>query len=459
MLNQAFRTPARLTEPPKFHNSSPPTAFAIHRNSDFSGESAGVELSTVRLHSRSAREEAVLTFQHLTSGTSSMLVTLFWLSLAAVAMTYVIYPLLLAALPSKRRQPADASYQPPVSLIISAYNEAQIIREKLENALALDYPTDLLEMIVISDGSTDGTDEIVSGYASRGVLLRRQEPRGGKSLGLTRFVPFASGKILIFSDANSIYRPDAIQNLVRHFADPSVGYVVGHQNYLSSGSAATISETLYWRYESYVKGQESRVGCVVGGDGAIGAMRAELFEPLRADDINDFYLPLRIVARGYIGVFDKDAICYEHTAAGFRGEFRRKVRIVTRSLRAVGRVAETLNPVQVGFFAVQLFVHKIVRWFVPFFLMGMFVSSAALAERGLVPYRVMLQLQTVFYLLALLGFIPIALRMRPISFAFYFCVVNAAAFLGIVNCIFGRRISTWQPERAPLDNPVPSAEA
>lgn len=372
---------------------------------------------------------------------------IFWISFAAVFSTYFGYPVTLLMLRAFRKQHTTGEETPTVTLIISAYNEAAVIREKIENSLSLTYPRESLEIMIISDDSDDGTDEIVREYSDRGVVLYRQVPRRGKSYGLTQFVPRANGKYIVFSDANSIYEPTALQHLVRHFADPTVGFVVGHQRYYEEGSAANVSESLYWRYETWLKIRESEIGSVVCGDGAIYAVRAELFEPLQADDINDLTIPLKIVARGYRGIFDSEAVCYERTAADFRGEFRRKSRIVNRSLRAVSRNLSVLNPFRVGLFAYQLLVHKVIRWFVPFFMVLMAVTNVMLALSGNQLYQVILGLQVAFYVLALLRVVPGLRDLKPIYIANYFCVVNAAAGLGILGFLFGRRITTWSPER------------
>lgn len=386
----------------------------------------------------------------------------FWCCLAAVMGTYVGYPALLMLLSPFQRRKRGADEQsrfgeqalPSVSLFISAYNEEAVIAGKIKNALALDYPTEKLQIVVVSDASEDGTDSTVSRYADRGVVLKRLATRGGKTAGLTRFVPEAAGEVVVFSDANSLYEPDAIRRLVRHFADPHVGYVVGQQRYEPDPATVSAAESLYWRYETWIKERESRLGSVVGGDGAMYAIRRELFEPLREDDISDFTLPLKIVSRGYRGVYEPEAVCYERTAADFRGEFRRKARIVNRSLRAVFRVPAVLNPRRVGMFSVQLLLHKMLRWFVPLFLCGMLVAAAVPAVHGERRYVWAIGLQIAVYLTAFLRFIPYTGRLKPVLLAWYFCVVNAAAAVGILQQLFGRRIAVWTPERCTAERPV-----
>lgn len=385
----------------------------------------------------------------------------FWVSLAAVFSTYLFYPVALLLLtPFRKKHRIDESFTPSVTLVISAYNEESVIREKLENALSLDYPRDQLEVMVISDESDDRTDEIVNEFLDQGVVLYRQEPRLGKSAGLTKFVPAARGEFVVFSDANSIYEEGALRKLVRHFAEPSVGFVVGHQRYLQDETAACDSESMYWKYETWIKIHESRIGSVVCGDGAIYAIRRELFEPLQPDDINDFTLPLKIVSRGYRGIFDREAVCYERTADDFGGEFRRKTRIVNRSFRAVTRVPQALNPFGVGFFSLQLFVHKILRWFVSFFLAALIVINIALvAQSAPLVYTVLMGAQVVCYGLALLWFVPGFRRLRLVYIAYYFCLVNLAACLGILGFFLGKRISTWSPERSASEGTQETAAA
>jgi len=375
----------------------------------------------------------------------------FWASLAAIASTYAVYPCSLLLLGRLRKRPHLRDERTPlVTFIISAYNEARVIGEKIENTLSLEYPREKLEIVVISDASDDGTDEIVASFADRGVRLFRQETRRGKAAGLTRFLPQTRGQIVVFSDANSLYQPQALRRLVSNFADPLVGYVVGCQRYVKEDeSAVSSAERMYWRYELFLKQCESDLGSVVGGDGAVYAIRSCLFEPLRDDDISDFVNPLQIIAQDYRGVFEPRAVCYESTAADFAGEFRRKVRIVNRSFRGLLRVPEVLNPFRVGWFAYQVFLHKLVRWFVPAFLLVMLVSNAAIVwATESVVYKTTLAMQLACYAAALLRFVPGMRRLKPIWMAYYFCLANAAAAVGILTSLAGMRFITWNPERA-----------
>jgi cellulose synthase/poly-beta-1,6-N-acetylglucosamine synthase-like glycosyltransferase len=320
--------------------------------------------------------------------------------------------------------------------------------------MALDYVKDLLEVMVISDASNDGTDSIVTEFMDRGVRLCRQAIRSGKSAGLTRFCPEAKGDILVFTDANSLFQTDALQKLVRHFDDHRIGFVVGRQLYDSSNSGpSAVSEKLYWNLELLMKAWESRLSSVVGADGAIYALRKQHFEPMAPDDINDFHLPLRVVAKGFRGVFDTEAVCFESTAPNFIGEFRRKYRIVNRSFHAVSKTPAALNPFRVGWFAIQLLLHKVLRWLSPVFLILMLLSSAILASQEhwqlalRQPFTLFLGSQLLGYGLASLYLLPPLRRIPPVYIAFYFVLVNVAAAVALVLLISRRKIAVWQPQR------------
>jgi cellulose synthase/poly-beta-1,6-N-acetylglucosamine synthase-like glycosyltransferase len=379
---------------------------------------------------------------------------LVWVCGGLLIYIYIGYPLLLSlfARLSVSSPALSALPSPSVTLLISAFNESQVIAAKLDNALALEYPRDRLEILVISDSSDDGTDEIVQRYSSKGVRLIRQEPRMGKSAGLNLGVSQAHGELLVFSDANAIYQPDALRNLVRHFSNPRVGYVVGNARYYEKGaeSASAESEGLYWRLETYLKDQESRFASVVGGDGAIYAIRRELFSPLLPTDINDFLNPLQIISRGYQGVFEPAAVCYEEAAESFDQEFRRKVRIVSRSLNALRRAPAVLNPFQDLRHWFLLVSHKLLRWLAPFFMIVLFLASLTLWKFPV--YRALVLLQGVFYLLALVGWwLKDLTRLEKIfSLPYYFCMVNLASLIGCLKCFRGQLAGQWTPPRQDL---------
>jgi cellulose synthase/poly-beta-1,6-N-acetylglucosamine synthase-like glycosyltransferase len=378
----------------------------------------------------------------------------FWLSFFLLAYVYVGYPILLGLLAElfPRKHRSQEGFLPSITMLISAYNEAKVIGDKIENTLRLQYPKSLLEIIVISDCSSDGTDKIVSEYASRGVRLIRQSVQLGKSCGLNLAAAQARGEVAVFSDANAMYRCDALQNFARHFADPTIGYVVGNARYLEGSlvSPSAHSEGMYWRLETWLKRMESQFDSVVGGDGAIYAIRRELYSPLLPTDINDFVNPLQIIDRGYRGLFDSNIVCYEKAADTFGQEFRRKVRIVSRALNAVRRVPGVLNPLRNPRHFWMLASHKLLRWLSAFFLMGALLASLMQSSESF--YRWATVVQMAFYLLALTGWTMQRRSQSPklVSLVFYFCVVNLASLIGCLKCFSGNLSSTWTPHRSEI---------
>jgi len=375
----------------------------------------------------------------------------FWVLAGFVFHVYFGYPALLWLIQIVRRlRPAVVGeVQPSVTLLISAHNEEASIGEKLRNSLQIDYPPEQLEILVVSDASSDRTDEIVAGFPSDRVLLLRMPDRGGKTAGLNRAVRDARGEVLVFSDANALYFPESIRRLVRNFADERVGAVVGESTYVEANGEAERNEGLYWRYEVAIKRLESSVGSVVGGDGAIYAIRRGLYRDMRPDALSDFVNPLQIVDQGYRVVYEPEARSYERAGGDFGREFRRKVRIVNRAWRATWSMPHMLNPLRTGFFAFELISHKLLRWLVPAFLVALFLLNVALQPEGGV-YVALLALQAAFYVLALAGW---ALRHRErlpkaLSIPFFFCLVNVACALGILDAWRGKTYTTWTTARA-----------
>jgi len=364
---------------------------------------------------------------------------------------FVGYPVLALTMGvvRQKRHRVDDSFRPTVTFIISAYNEEKDIREKLENTCHLQYPKDKLEVLVISDASSDQTDAIVREYEHEGISLRRMAERGGKTVGLNAVVPSATGEFIVFSDANAIYQPDAIEKLVRNFCDPAIGCVTGDSQYINvEDSSAGKSEKTYWDYDRLLKVKESRSGSMVGSDGAIFAIRKELYAPLRPEDINDFVLPLLIVSLGYRCIFEPEAVCEEGGTSHWREEFRRKIRVVNRSWAGLWRVKQLLNPFRYGWFAIQLFSHKLLRWLTPLFLFSLLVSSMSLISVSSF-YLVMAFAQLGGYTIGILGMASEKLSNsnRLVSVGAYFLLVNAASVLGIIKGLRGNTITIWNPER------------
>ena len=374
----------------------------------------------------------------------------FWAASLLVVYPYVIYPLILALVAKLRPQPDQRSVRdaPSVTIIISAFNEEGSIAAKLANTLELDFPRENLEIIVASDASTDGTDHIVREFSMKDdrVRLLRQDERRGKSAALNRAVSAARGEIIVFSDANDMYEPSAIRELVSGFADERVGYVVGAAHYVDAGGRdAAENEGLYWKLELFLKQLESKFGSVVGGDGAIYAVRRHLFQPLKDDDISDFVNPLQVIAAGYRGLFNPSARCFEEAGDTVGQEFRRKRRIVNRSWRAFRRYGRRLSLRQHAGFLFMLLSHKVIRWYA--------LPLVAIAWGA----SLLLALNSAFYLscwilisltivTAVIGAIAQHNQLRSpryVSIIHYFYVINTAGFLGIWDEWRGVRHVTW----------------
>lgn len=366
-----------------------------------------------------------------------------------VGYSYFGYPLLLGCIAPFKKKPGPFDISktgfPTVSILIAAHNEEMVIDRKIKNTLSLKY-SGTIEVIVCSDASTDRTDAIVRGYETDGVVLVSQSEHLGKTACLNKGVMRASGDIIVFSDANSMYDEWAIQHLVAPFADSSVGYVVGHQAYEIPESSGKNSETSYWGFEIVLKKLESRVNSVVGGDGAIYAIRKSLYWPMDPTDINDFLNPLQIVEHGYKGVFEPAAVCFEQPTDSVDKEGKRKVRIISRSFRSLLKHPQLLNPFKVGFFAVQLFSHKVLRWTVPFTFPAIY-GLCLLLQKYPVP-KVLFFLQTGFYSVAVAGWATRKARVgKFLQFPYYFCLVNLASCRGVVKAISGDVASVWNIQR------------
>ncbi len=383
---------------------------------------------------------------------SEFLEIFFWLCAAAIVYAYGGFSLLIGAWGRlANRQVNKRDVTPRLSLIIAAYNEEKSISEKIENALSLDYPNDKLEIIVASDGSTDDTNLIVEACDDARVRLM-DLPRRGKIFALDSAVQLATGDVLVFSDANSIFMPQSLRMLVRNFADPEVGGVCGNQFHLagSGGDNSHRGESLYWSYDKWLKTMESLTGSIVSADGSIYAIRRELYRMPKCTDVtDDFAISTGVIEQGYRLVYEGEAKSHEQAASAAKDEFERKIRIMNRGLRGVALRRSLLNPFRFGFYSVVLFSHKILRRFVPFFLGAMLVVNLLLIPVGAL-YKFSALIQIVFYTLAVLGFFfkeNKAGHLKLLYVPFFYCLANAAAVVAISRLIRGRRIESWVPKR------------
>ena len=379
----------------------------------------------------------------------------FWGALAAIAYTYAGFPLLVLARAALRPRPyATADVRPSISVVIAAHNEATAIGPKLESVLAAAYPGGEREVLVASDGSDDGTEDVVRGYEGRGVRLLAL-PRVGKAAALNQAIAAACGDVLVFTDANSALEADALVALVRPFADPAVGGVAGDQRYRKRGDEAAVAggERSYWGFDRVLKVAESRAGNAISATGALYAVRRHLVEEVPEGVTDDFATSTAVIAAGARLVFAPDAVAWEPVAASGEVEFGRKVRVMTRGLRGVLVRRELLDVRRHGFYAVQLLSHKVLRRLMVVPLAVLAVASPALWRRGRL-YRLATVGQVLFYGAGAAGLAAGSStrrrgRGRLLALPAFFCLVNAASVKACWNLATGRRIDRWEPQRPP----------
>jgi cellulose synthase/poly-beta-1,6-N-acetylglucosamine synthase-like glycosyltransferase len=382
------------------------------------------------------------------SGKALAIVT-FWGSVALIFYTYLGYPLLLKALAlfitHKSALPTEDS---SLTLLICAHNEEQSIEAKLLNSLALDYPRTKLQIIVVSDGSTDATDELVQCFADRGVELIRINHQMGKTNAQNVAMAHAMGEIVIFSDATTLYEPDALRLLAGNFSNPAVGACSGRYVYVNAGGDASNSSgaKVFAGYDNTVRALQSQVWGITGCCGCIYSVRRSLYTPLEPHIISDLVQPLHVLKQGYRVTLEPGALAREVTASTSRQEFSMRVRVIARALAGLYSVRELLVPWRSPWIAFQLWSHKLLRWSVSLMLIGIAVSSAFLHQ---IPFfRVAVLLQLVFYSMALLGaFVPLPETLPILRLPLYFCTINAAALAGFMQFIRGNRYVSWRPVR------------
>jgi len=375
---------------------------------------------------------------------------IFWLSVAAIGYAYIGYPLLLLLLSRIRPKPVKSGHwTPSVTVVIAAYNEERDLAAKLENTLALDYPPSHLEVIVTSDCSSDRTDEIARSFAARGVRLHRQEERHGKTAAQNAAVTKARGEIIVFSDATTHYRPDVLKLMVPAFADKSVGCVTGRVIYQDEKDSSVGTGTQsYWNYEFFLKRHESAVCSLIGVCGCMYAVRASAYIPLYNEACSDFIIATTMVEQGLRAVYVPEAVCTEEPNRQAKKELAARVRIISQTFADLWRNRSVLNPFRSGFYAIQLWSHKLMRYLVPVFLIAIFIASAFLVPRNAV-YAAVFLMQVAFYLAALVSW---ALERLGVTFSLlalpqYFVITNLASLIAFVKFLTGERYTRWEPSR------------
>jgi cellulose synthase/poly-beta-1,6-N-acetylglucosamine synthase-like glycosyltransferase len=363
---------------------------------------------------------------------------------------YIAVVLIIGFIRNKRV--IKKNIEPIVTFMIAAYNEEKEIAKKIENSLLLDYPKEKLQIIVVSDGSTDNTDSIVDSYKNLGIRLIRVEGRVGKTEARNIAMKEIESDITIFSDGTTNYDTNAVKNLVRNFADSSVGMVSGNLKYIDNANTQMgAGQKLYWRYETLIKEAQTRLGTLTGAIGCITAFRTSLYHPLPANVIEDFTAPLMFVQKGYRVVFEKEAICHEETTKKSKNEWSMRVRVIRGGITGLIYAKSVLNPFINPVSSFQLFSHKILRWMIPMFGILLFLSSlmSVLTSEASIYLQILFGLQILFYFIAIISFIleKFEIHNRILGIPLYFIVINFASLVAIYKVLTSKLEATWETDR------------
>lgn len=374
---------------------------------------------------------------------------IFWITVFIIGYTYLGYSIFIVLLSRfLNNEVAKKPVEPKVTFLITAYNEEKTIRQKLENTLSLDYPHDQLEVLVASDGSTDGTDKIVQEFSRWSVQLLHVKGRVGKTETQNLAVQEARGDVIIFSDATTRYERSAIKKIVQNYADPRVGAVSGRYEYYNpTGASIGIGNILFWKYENFIKYCQTRIQTITGCCGCIYSVRRSLYSPLPPDIISDLVEPLKILEKGYRIVFEPDAIAYEETTEKAKEEFHMRIRVISRGMRGLLYMKRLFNPFKYGFVSFQLFSHKLLRWLVPIFMVILLVSNLLLLGHHF--YNIILTLQILFYGMAIAGWLgeKVNVKLKIFSIPLYFSTVNLASIISLYKTWRGFKAVTWETLR------------
>ena len=347
-----------------------------------------------------------------------------------------------------RRPIKKAPIEPTVTFLITAYNERLHIREKLEHTLTLDYPKDKLQILVASDASSDGTDEIVREFADRGVELIRVEGRRGKTAAQNEAICRAKGEIVIFSDATTHYSSNVIRKIVSNYADPQVGAVGGRFHYSNpAGTPVGLGTVIFWKYETLLKSMLTRIWSITGCSGCIYSVRRSLYVPLPPEIISDLCEPLKILEGGHRVVFEPEAVAYEETTERAKQEFSMRVRVISRGMHGLIYMKSLLNPFRHPVLSVHLFIHKLLRWAFPLVIFCMLIANSLLLDVRF--YQVTFIATVMLIAAAIVG----ALLERSISLPkilglpLYLGTVSVASIVAMWRVLRGVRATVWETAR------------
>lgn len=383
----------------------------------------------------------------------------FWICLGLVFYTYIGYAIIVFVLvkikrvlrPSQRPEIPDDSSLPTCTLVVAAYNEKDFIEAKAQNSLQLKYPKGKLRIVFVTDGSNDGTPELLSNI--EGVEVSHSPKRKGKIAAINRAMNQIESEMVVFCDANTQLNPNALLEIAKHYQNPKVGGVSGEKVVLSEekDSASGAGEGLYWKYESFLKRMDAELCTLVGSAGELFSVRTSLFKPVEADTIlDDFMISMRLVQDGYKVEYEPAARASETASQNVKEEFKRKVRIGAGGFQSIVRMAAMLNPFKHGLTSFVYTSHRVMRWAVaPFCLLLLLLISVALATTGCYIYLILLAGQLLFYALALLGWFleQRKLSLKALFVPMYFTMMNWAVIKGFFRYLKGNQSVTWEKSK------------
>jgi cellulose synthase/poly-beta-1,6-N-acetylglucosamine synthase-like glycosyltransferase len=383
------------------------------------------------------------------------MIVAFWLGLFIIVYTYLGYGILLYILVKvkrlfyKRPHTFQEDYLPTISVLIAAYNEEDLIGEKIQNTLSLDYPEEKVQVIVITDGSTDSTASKVRSY--KGVFHLHEDQRAGKMAAIKRAIPYITGEILLFTDANTFLNKSAVRELVKHYQRSTVGAVAGEKRIMveESADASSAGEGFYWKYESFLKRWDYELYSNVGAAGELFSIRTALYEPVESDTIiDDHMIAMRIAEKGYIIAYEPNAYAMETASANIKEELKRKIRIAAGGIQSIFRLKKAANPFRYPVLTFQYLSHRVIRWtLTPILLPIVFVLNGIIVYRGNSSVYLLLFLaQCAFYLSSIVGlyFERKNIRVKALFVPFYFCMMNYAVIAGIVRYFRRTQSAAWE---------------
>lgn len=385
---------------------------------------------------------------------------IFWVLLFIVFYAYLGYGIVLILLVRVKRifvkKPAvhDPDYEPEVTLFVAAYNEKDYVDAKVQNSFEMEYPSEKVHQLWVTDGSDDGTPEVLKKYKDKGVEVYHEDARGGKIGAMNRGVKFVKTPIIIFSDGNTMLGKESVRRIVNMFSDPKVGCVSGEKRiYKKDSDSAVGSEGIYWKYESTLKKWDAELYSVVGAAGELFAVRTDLFQEVEKDTLlDDFIVSLRIAMQGYTIQYDPEAYAIETSSANVKEELKRKIRIAAGGIQSIVRLAPLLNPFKYGVLSFQYVSHRVLRWTLApialplIFLSNLFIAFNTGFDNFTNIYTILFYGQIIFYLAAMLGwyFENKKIKVKLLFIPYYFFVMNYAVYLGFGRYMKGQQSVNWE---------------